>query len=112
MPEGTESNELKQLTRRYLTACEGVYPVALANADIRLAGLIARSALSIVVNAADQLGQSVAQPLALNWFERLTLLYKDTSPPADVGRTLKWASTAMIGVLRQSDQASPKDLPD
>ena len=100
----TGSDDLKQLTNRYLATCETVYPVAVTKADIRLAGLIARSALSVVINAADALDPAFVHPTAVKWFERLTSLYIDeTEMPGDVSRALRWASTAMIGLLNPNE---------
>jgi hypothetical protein len=95
-----EPHEIKDLAHRYVQACDSVYTTAVANNDIGLAGLIARSALSVVLNSATEIGQPIAQSFAVKWFERLASLYKGgTAPPDDVNRTLKWASTVMIGVL-------------
>jgi hypothetical protein len=101
-----EANKVGPLVDRYLAACESVYPTAIANADIGLAAQIARSALSVVINASTEIGLTSSRPLAVIWFERLTSLYKDATPPSDVSRTLRWASTAMISVLGQNENSS------
>lgn len=60
----------------------------------------------MVINASSEIGQTSAQPLAVIWFERLTSLYKDgTPPPNDVSRTLRWASSAMTGVFSLNEKA-------
>jgi hypothetical protein len=98
--------DVKILVDRYLTACESVYPAAISNGDIRLAGLIARSALSTVINASAEIGPMVAYPVAVTWFERLVSLYKDDKEPTDISRSLRWASTAMIGLANESKLTS------
>jgi|ERR1022692_4706073 hypothetical protein len=108
---GGENNaeEVTHLTHLYLEVCESVYPAAISNRDIKLAGQIARSALSVVINAANQLGKASAQQLALRWFERLVSLYKDDTPiPGDISRTLRWASSAMVYVFGQNIQTPPE----
>jgi hypothetical protein len=108
---GIENNvdEVAQLTHRYLEVCESVYLAAISNHDIKLAGQIAKSALSVLINAANQLGRSSAQRLALRWFERLASLYEGGSPiPGDISRTLRWASSAMIYVFGQDIQTLPE----
>jgi hypothetical protein len=98
-------DKVASLTSRYLEICLSIYPVAVSNHDIKLASQIAKSALSIVINAANQLGKSSAQQLALNWFARLASLYTGGEPiPGDVSRTLRWASSAMIYVFGQDIQ--------
>jgi hypothetical protein len=43
----------------------------------------------------------------LHWFERLSSLYNDGMPPPnDISRTLRWASTAMIGMLNEKEHVS------
>lgn len=103
------ADEVPQLAHRYLEVCESVYRAAITNHDTKLAGQIAKSALSVVINAANELGRSSAQQLALSWFERLASLYKDGTPiPGDISRTLRWASSAMIYVFNPNDQILPE----
>ena len=105
--EEKQADAVGQLVDRYLRACESVYPAALSNSDIRLAAQIARSALSVVLNASSEIGPASAQPRAVVWFERLESLYRDgTPPPGDVSRTLNWASSAMISVFHQGETHS------
>lgn len=102
-----ESSEVSSLVEHYLESCESIYPIAIEKTDIRLAGLIARSALSVILNASDQFEITFVQTVATKWFDRLASLYKDeTSTPSDVSRSLKWATSHMIGLFNEGKRRS------
>lgn len=90
-----ESDEIRKLAERHLAACEVIYNVATSRNDIDVAAHTARSALSVALNCAVNLGEEPKREAVATWYERLSELYAATQPTSDyLSRAIKWATGA------------------
>jgi hypothetical protein len=91
-----EPEEIKQLAQRHLTACEKIYAAATERNDIDTAAHVAKSALSVALNCAIDLGQESSRETAILWHKSLTALRTDdTHASGYLSRAVKWADGEM-----------------
>lgn len=96
----TEPEQIAALARRHIEVCETVFTTAIARADTETASHAARSALSVALGCAINLGTIPERETAILWYRRLSKLYADNTPALDyLVRTLRWASDAMSYVF-------------
>ena len=87
---------VRKLARRHLSACEAIYAAATTRADVNVAAHVARSALSIALNCAQDTSDTLSKEIAPIWYERLfSLSAEDARTREYLNRTVKWANEKM-----------------
>lgn len=92
--------EIKALAQRHLKACETIYDTANQRGDSDTAAHAARSALSVALNCAIDLGHQPSRELVFIWHERLFALCAETAPGSKyLNKAIKWATGATRSIV-------------
>ena len=99
-PSLTEPEQITVLARRHIDICDSIFAAATATVDTETAAHAARSALSVALGCAINLGAVPERETAMLWYGRLSTLYVDNAPTQDyLAKTLRWATDAMAYVF-------------